>query len=66
MKYVLGVACVFCSKIHDEKQCPAYMNSREISYFFCSSYERDEHFSKDKEIKETVFDVVNTGEVLDG
>ncbi len=66
MKSILGVACVFCSKIHDEKQCPAYKVSREISSFFCSSYERDEHFSKDEEIKETVFDVINTGEVLDG
>lgn len=66
MKYVMGVACVFCSKIHDEKQCPAYMNSRKLSYFFCSSYERDEYFSKTKDVKGTVFDVVNTGEIRDG
>lgn len=65
MKYILGVACVFCSKIHDEHKCPVYMNSRELGYFFCSSYEKDEHFNKDKEIKDTVFDVVNAGEILD-
>lgn len=65
MRFILGVACVFCSKIHDEHRCPAYMNSRDTSSFFCSSYEKAEQFNKDKEIKETVFDVVNAGEILD-
>jgi hypothetical protein len=65
MRYILGVACVFCSKLWNEQKCPMGNNSRELSYFFCSSYERAEQFNDDKEIKETVFDVVYTGEILD-
>lgn len=65
MKSIVGVACVFCSKIYDERRCPVYGNSRDLSSFFCYSYEKAEQFNNDKEVKETVFDVVNAGEILD-